>query len=37
MQSAVLLKCKLRCHFGGVASHNPALRIICVLQRTAKR
>src|SRR5258708_35685242 len=37
MQSGVLLRCKLRRDFGGVASHNPALRIICVLQITAKR
>jgi hypothetical protein len=28
MQSRVLLKCKLRRHFGSVASHNLALRII---------
>jgi hypothetical protein len=28
MHSAVLLRCKLRRHFGGVALHNSALRII---------
>src|SRR5882762_5228977 len=37
MQSGVLLRCKLRRHFGGVALHNSALRIISVLQITAKR
>jgi hypothetical protein len=36
MHSVVLLRCKLRRHFGGVALHNSALRIIRVLQRTAK-
>jgi hypothetical protein len=37
MQSGVLLRCMLRRHFGGVAWHNSALRIISVLQITAKR
>ena len=35
MQSGVLLRCMLRRHFGGVAWHNSALRIISVLQITA--
>jgi hypothetical protein len=36
MQSAIPLECKLRRHFGGVALHNHALRIIGLLRFSAK-